>query len=90
MSEIAIPSVRGALSALLKIAGHIGVLVAFAAGAFLDWRQLAGFISLAPAVMCLAMWMVPESPGWLVLRGHTTEAEASLRWYIDSTQLYFD
>lgn len=80
VSEIAAPAVRGALSAVLKISGHIGVLVAFAAGAFLDWRQLAGLIALAPAAMCLAMWRVPESPGWLVLRGKGTEAEKSLRW----------
>ncbi|KAK9891113.1 hypothetical protein WA026_013432 [Henosepilachna vigintioctopunctata] len=81
VSEIATPSIRGGLSALLKIAGHAGVLVAFAAGAFLDWRQLAGLISLAPAAMCLAMWRVPESPGWLVLRGRLHEAEEALRWF---------
>ncbi|XP_045473273.1 facilitated trehalose transporter Tret1-like [Harmonia axyridis] len=80
VSEIATPSIRGGLSALLKIAGHIGVLVAFAAGAFLDWRQLAGLISLAPAAMCVAMWKIPESPGWLVLRGRLSEAEEALRW----------
>ncbi|KAL3289045.1 hypothetical protein HHI36_003488 [Cryptolaemus montrouzieri] len=80
VSEIATPSIRGGLSALLKIAGHAGVLVAFAAGAFLDWRQLAGLISLAPAAMCVAMWKIPESPGWLVLRGRLHEAEEALKW----------
>lgn len=79
VSEIASPNVRGGLSALLKILGHVGVLVAFAAGAVLDWRQLAGIISLAPAAMCLAMWRMPESPGWLVLRGREQEAEEALR-----------
>ncbi|KAF7266703.1 hypothetical protein GWI33_019995 [Rhynchophorus ferrugineus] len=80
VSEIAAPSIRGGLSALLKISGHAGVLVAFAAGAFLNWRQLAGLISFAPAAMCLAMWRIPESPGWLVLQGHDLEAEKALRW----------
>lgn len=80
ISEIASPSIRGGLSALLKIMGHIGTLVAFAAGAFLDWRQLAGLISLAPAAMCMALWKVPESPGWLVLKGREEDAEKSLRW----------
>ncbi|KAJ8945219.1 hypothetical protein NQ314_009288 [Rhamnusium bicolor] len=80
VSEIAAPSIRGGLSALLKVAGHAGVLVAFAAGAFLDWRQLAGLISLAPAAMCIVLWKVPESPGWLVLRGQDDEAEKALRW----------
>ncbi|KAL1513878.1 hypothetical protein ABEB36_003220 [Hypothenemus hampei] len=80
VSEIAAPSIRGGLSALLKISGHAGVLVAFAAGAFLDWRQLAGLISFAPAAMCLATLRIPESPGWLVLQGYDTEAEKALRW----------
>lgn len=80
VSEIAASSIRGGLSALLKIAGHIGTLVAFAAGAFLDWRQLAALIGLASAAMCLAMLRIPESPGWLVLRGKDQEAEAALRW----------
>uniref|UniRef100_A0AAR5PU89 Major facilitator superfamily (MFS) profile domain-containing protein n=2 Tax=Dendroctonus ponderosae TaxID=77166 RepID=A0AAR5PU89_DENPD len=80
VSEIAAPSIRGGLSALLKISGHAGSLVAFAAGAFLDWRQLAGLISFAPAAMCLAMLRIPESPGWLVLKGYDSEAEKALRW----------
>lgn len=80
VSEIAAPSIRGGLSALLKVATHTGVLVAFAAGAFLDWRQLAGLIALAPATMCVVLWKVPESPGWLVLRGQDVEAERALRW----------
>ncbi|XP_063919310.1 facilitated trehalose transporter Tret1-like [Zophobas morio] len=80
VSEIAAPSIRGGLSGMLKVAGHAGVLVAYAAGAFLDWRQLAGLISLAPAIMCVVMWKVPESPGFLVLRGRDDEAEKSLRW----------
>lgn len=80
VSEIAAPTVRGGLSAMLKISGHVGVLVTFAAGAFLDWRQLAGLISLAPAAMCVALWRVPESPGWLVLQGRTSEAETALKW----------
>ncbi|XP_060536613.1 facilitated trehalose transporter Tret1-like isoform X2 [Cylas formicarius] len=85
VSEIAAPCIRGSLSALLKISGHVGVLVAFTAGAFLNWRQLAGLISFAPAAMCLAMWNVPESPGWLVLRGKHIEAEEALRWLRGNT-----
>lgn len=85
VSEIAAPSVRGGLSALLKIAGHLGVLVAFAAGAFLDWRQLASLISLAPATMCIALLKIPESPGWLVLKGNYCEAEKALRWLRGNT-----
>lgn len=91
VSEIAAPSIRGGLSGVLKVAGHVGVLVAYTAGAFLDWRQLAGLISLVPACMGLAMWRVPESPGFLVLRGRDEEAEEALRWLRgDNADLQFE
>lgn len=54
--------------------------MAFATGAFLDWRQLALLISVAPAAMSLAVLKLPESPGWLVLSGRDEEAIESLRW----------
>lgn len=80
VSEISAPTIRGGLSAMSKVAGHAGFLIAFAAGAVLDWRQLAGVIAIAPALMSLAMWHVPESPGYLVLCGKNNEAEVALRW----------
>lgn len=80
ISEIASPNIRGGLSGMLKVAGHIGTLVSFSAGAFLNWRELAALIAVAPASMCLTIWKIPESPGWLVLQGFDDEAEKSLRW----------
>jgi hypothetical protein len=51
ISEIAGPDIRGCLSAVLKIFGHIGVLISFAIGAYLDWRQLAFVIAGAPLML---------------------------------------
>lgn len=80
MSEISVPAIRGGLSALLKIAGHIGVLVSFAAGAWLNWRQLAALVATGPVALCVAVACVPETPSFLVLRGQELEAERALRW----------
>lgn len=80
MSEISVPAIRGGLSALLKIAGHIGVLVSFAAGAWLNWRQLAALVATGPVALCVAVFCVPETPSFLVLKGQDMEAERSLRW----------
>lgn len=80
MSEISVPAIRGGLSALLKISGHIGVLVSFAAGAWLNWRQLAALVAAAPVALCVAVACVPETPSFLVLRGRDQEAENALRW----------
>lgn len=51
ISEIAVTDIRGCLSAVLKIFGHIGVLVSFAVGAYLDWRQLALVVAGAPLLL---------------------------------------
>lgn len=80
VSEISVPAIRGGLSALLKIAGHIGVLVSFAAGAWLNWRQLAALVATGPVALCVAVACVPETPSFLVLRGKEIEAERALRW----------
>lgn len=45
-----------------------------------NWRLVAGICSVFPAISIAAVWyMLPESPVWLVSRGWTQEAEASMR-----------
>lgn len=52
VSEIAHPEIRGCLSAVLKMAGHLGTLSSFTLGAFLDWRQLATGKKMMVVVHC--------------------------------------
>lgn len=67
--EISEPEVRGRLSAVLKIVNQTGVLLSFAAGAVLNWRQLAFIVALAPAAFFLAVLALPETPSFLMLSG---------------------
>lgn len=74
ISEIASPDIRGFLSAIQKIAGYMGVLISYTLGAYLDWRQLAMLISLAPLLLFITVINIPETPSFLVLNGRDDEA----------------
>lgn len=74
ISEIASPDVRGFLSAIQKIAGHLGILISYSLGAYLDWRQLAMLVSIAPMLLFLTVIYIPETPSFLILNGRNDEA----------------
>jgi facilitated trehalose transporter len=74
VSEISSPSIRGFLSAIQKISGHVGVLISYLFGAYLDWRQLAMLVSVAPILLFLSVIHIPETPSFLVLKGRDEEA----------------
>jgi len=80
ISEIASPAVRGALSATLKVANHLGVLMSFALGAYLNWRQLATVLAAAPLLLLVAAAWLPETPSFLLLKGREQEAAQALQW----------
>ncbi|XP_062548734.1 facilitated trehalose transporter Tret1-like isoform X2 [Armigeres subalbatus] len=80
ISEISSPDIRGFLSAIQKIAGHLGMLISYMLGAYLDWRQLAMLVSAAPIMLFISVIYIPETPSFLVLRGCDEEAHRSLQW----------
>ncbi|XP_052126812.1 facilitated trehalose transporter Tret1-2 homolog [Frankliniella occidentalis] len=80
VSEIAGPDIRGCLSAVLKMVGQVGVLLSFLGGAYLDWRQLALVVAVAPIMLFVSVLYVPETPSYLVLAGKDDEAARALQW----------
>ena len=80
ISEISRPELRGRLSACLKIFSHLGLLVGFLMGAWLDWRQLALVCASAPLMLLLTVQYTPETPSYLVYSGQMHRAERSLQW----------
>ena len=48
---------------------HIGLLVSFSLGAYLDWRRLAMVATAAPIALLIAALYIPETPSCLSLRG---------------------
>ncbi|XP_076659270.1 facilitated trehalose transporter Tret1-2 homolog isoform X1 [Halictus rubicundus] len=80
ISEISMPSIRGCLSAMLKVLGHVGVLLSYIAGKYLNWRQSALLVAVAPSMLFLGSLFIPETPSYLVLNGKDNEAANSLQW----------
>lgn len=56
------------------MAGHLGILISFTLGAYLDWRQLAMLVAVAPIMLFVTVIYVPETPSFLLLKGRDDEA----------------
>jgi len=80
ISEISSPSLRGRLSASLKIFSHLGLLSSFLMGAWLDWRQLALVCAAAPLMLLVTVQYAPETPSYLLYSDQVEKAERSLQW----------
>ncbi|XP_008546660.1 facilitated trehalose transporter Tret1-2 homolog isoform X1 [Microplitis demolitor] len=80
ISEISMPAIRGCLSAMLKVVGHVGVLFSYIAGSYLNWRQCAVVVAIAPTMLFVGTLFIPETPSYLVLNGRDEEATGSLKW----------
>jgi Na+/melibiose symporter-like transporter len=64
----------------VQFLGGFGVLLSFSLGALLNWWQLAAaLIALVPPFV-IGMFLVPESPRWLLSRGREAEGRAALEW----------
>lgn len=74
------PGIRGCLSAMLKVLGHVGVLLSYIAGTYLNWRQSALLVAVAPSMLFMGTLFIPETPSYLVLNGKDDEAANSLQW----------
>ena len=57
-----------------------GILLSYVMGAWLPWNQLAWASAVFPALLLFVMIPLPESPAWLLSKGHITDAEKSLKW----------
>lgn len=80
VAEVTTPRVRGLLAASGSFCAILGVFVQFLLGTFLKWRLIALISVAAPIVSFLLLFLVPESPHWLIQKNRLPEAMASLAW----------
>ncbi|XP_077508605.1 trehalose transporter 1-like protein [Amblyomma americanum] len=79
IAEMAVVSDRGTDGALHQLAITLGMLYAYVIGRFLDWAWLAVCCALPSALLLLpAVWLLVESPRWLLQRGEGQRARQAL------------
>jgi len=82
IAEVAPPERRGALVSLNQLAITVGILgsylVDYAFAPSAGWRSMLGLGAIPGFVLGIGMWLLPESPRWLMKRGRETEARAML------------
>jgi sugar porter (SP) family MFS transporter len=85
IAEIAPARVRGRLVTLNQLAIVTGILVAFVSNYELSrlshgsWRWMFGLGAVPAVALCVSLLWIPESPRWLLQRGKTERARATLQ-----------
>lgn len=87
LSELSTPSIRGRLVTQNELMITGGQLLAFTVNALLGtffgeqshiWRWMIAFGTVPSIGLLIGMFIVPESPRWLLMKGRNTEAEKTL------------
>lgn len=94
ISETAPLRSRGAMVSTYQLAITVGILVSYLAGLAITgdgtWRHMFGLGAVPGLLFLVGLAFLPESPRWLILKGHTDLARAGLgrlrdaRWSVDA------
>ncbi|MGC1547027.1 MAG: sugar porter family MFS transporter [Rhodanobacter sp.] len=83
LAEVAPEKIRGAMISLYQLMITIGILVAFLSDTAFsysgNWRWMLGVIAIPGALFLLGVFLLPDSPRWLMMRGRTQQAADVLR-----------
>ncbi|XP_045448033.1 facilitated trehalose transporter Tret1-like isoform X2 [Melitaea cinxia] len=80
LGETIQPEVRGSLGLLPTAFGNTGILLAFFAGAYINWSYLAFLGAALPVPFFLLMILTPETPRWYISKGRVEDAKKALQW----------
>lgn len=78
IGEISSTDTRGAASALSAIIYNFGILMTFIVAPHLSLSAMAGIFLIINTGFAIALWFMPESPYFLVIRNRMDEAEEVL------------
>ncbi|NCC51182.1 MAG: sugar porter family MFS transporter [Spartobacteria bacterium] len=98
LSEIAPQSIRGAMISMYQLLITIGIVLAFASDTYFStycrihevlgghWRLMLGILVVPSTIMFMAIFFLPKSPRWLLMKGRKSEAHAVLHKVRNSTE----
>eukprot|EP00095_Tigriopus_kingsejongensis_P007493 maker-scaffold580_size130538-snap-gene-0.33 protein:Tk07493 transcript:maker-scaffold580_size130538-snap-gene-0.33-mRNA-1 annotation:"sugar transporter protein 5" len=79
--EISNPQIRSFTGCFWIMSYTMGQCSMYLMAAFIPWRLAIGIAIIPLAVSTVIMFLIHESPVWLLTRGEVTKAENSLRFY---------
>lgn len=83
LSELAPKHIRGLMSSLYQLSVNVGILVAYAIGAYNtptnDWRWTLGLGAIPAAIFAVGMMCSPQSPRWLIRDNQIEKARKVLQ-----------
>lgn len=83
LSELAPAHIRGLMSSLYQLSVNIGILMAYAVGAYNlpagNWRWTLGLGAIPAAVFAVGMILSPQSPRWLIRDNQVEKARRVLK-----------
>ncbi|HEV2094307.1 MAG TPA: sugar porter family MFS transporter [Rubrobacter sp.] len=83
ISEIAPTDLRGSLSSVFQLAITLGIMLAYIVNFALSgaeaWRWMLGLAAVPAVVLFVGMYLVPETPRWLIKNEFMDQARAVLR-----------
>lgn len=74
------PSHRSIVLTFISPSLYLGMAISYFVGYFLPWRQEAICMSALGAIGFLLVFIIPETPSWLLTRNKIKESTKSLRW----------
>lgn len=82
LAELTSPKRRGMIVGWTEVINNVGICLGFVVGFYLSglpldvgWRVMIGLGALPPFAIMLALFVIPESPRWLMMRGREEEAK---------------
>ena len=88
IAEVSVPALRGGFGTCFQASIMLGVLMIYIAGLVLPCHWMSVVAAVPPATMAVAMYIMPESPRWLVRNGHTESASRALCWLRGTSDPY--
>ncbi|OXA62593.1 Facilitated trehalose transporter Tret1 [Folsomia candida] len=80
ISEVTQDRLRGAMSNCMVVTLVSGILFSYVLGALVPWKWLSIISGILPIFLAIAMFFIPDSPRYQVVKGMQTKAAESLRW----------
>ena len=77
-SEICQPKLRKFTGTLFVVCYTSGYALMYILGVFLHWRQISIILAIWPLVSLALLFLCPESPSWLLIKGRKQDAHNAL------------